>query len=108
MVQTGDPTGTGKGGQSIWDAPFEDEIRTTLKVRRIRHSWSRLLTLCPSFVQFPSASSKVTPVCDAPHCGFKHRAALRGIAKSGALANARAEEGRLPYAAEISHEWAAG
>ena len=32
MIQTGDPTGTGKGGQSIYDAPFADEIRGTLKV----------------------------------------------------------------------------
>lgn len=31
MVQTGDPTGTGKGGQSIWGTPFPDEIRSTLK-----------------------------------------------------------------------------
>ena len=31
MIQTGDPTGTGKGGQSIWGRPFEDEIRSTLK-----------------------------------------------------------------------------
>ncbi|MBW0472782.1 hypothetical protein O181_012497 [Austropuccinia psidii MF-1] len=31
MIQTGDPTGTGKGGQSIWGKPFADEIRSTLK-----------------------------------------------------------------------------
>ncbi|KAJ6623990.1 peptidyl-prolyl cis-trans isomerase-like 3 [Mycena sp. CBHHK59/15] len=31
MVQTGDPTGSGKAGQSIWGKPFPDEIRTTLK-----------------------------------------------------------------------------
>lgn len=31
MIQGGDPTGTGKGGQSIWGKPFADEIRTTLK-----------------------------------------------------------------------------
>ncbi|KAH6913436.1 cyclophilin-like domain-containing protein [Coprinopsis sp. MPI-PUGE-AT-0042] len=31
IVQTGDPSGTGKTGQSIWGAPFEDEIRSTLK-----------------------------------------------------------------------------
>lgn len=31
MVQTGDPSGSGKGGQSIWGAPFSDEIRSTLK-----------------------------------------------------------------------------
>ncbi|XP_050022547.1 peptidyl-prolyl cis-trans isomerase-like 3 isoform X2 [Dermacentor andersoni] len=31
MVQTGDPTGTGKGGESIWGAKFADEIRDELK-----------------------------------------------------------------------------
>ncbi|KAL8284133.1 hypothetical protein RQP46_004882 [Phenoliferia psychrophenolica] len=31
MIQTGDPTGTGKGGQSIWGKPFADEVRGTLK-----------------------------------------------------------------------------
>ncbi|GEM09283.1 peptidyl-prolyl cis-trans isomerase-like 3 [Rhodotorula toruloides] len=31
MIQTGDPTGTGKGGQSIWGRPFPDEVRSTLK-----------------------------------------------------------------------------
>lgn len=38
MIQTGDPTGTGKGGQSIWGNPFPDEIRSTLKVCRFFHS----------------------------------------------------------------------
>lgn len=32
MIQTGDPTGTGKGGQSIWGHQFADEIRSTIKV----------------------------------------------------------------------------
>ncbi|PSR78993.1 hypothetical protein PHLCEN_2v7180 [Hermanssonia centrifuga] len=31
MIQTGDPSGSGKGGQSIWGKPYEDEIRSTLK-----------------------------------------------------------------------------
>ncbi|MDE7217400.1 MAG: peptidylprolyl isomerase, partial [Helicobacter sp.] len=26
MIQGGDPTGTGRGGSSIWNKPFEDEI----------------------------------------------------------------------------------
>ncbi|MDP8252877.1 MAG: peptidylprolyl isomerase [Candidatus Kaelpia aquatica] len=26
MVQGGDPTGTGSGGESIWSEPFEDEV----------------------------------------------------------------------------------
>ncbi|KAJ3142850.1 Peptidyl-prolyl cis-trans isomerase-like 3 [Geranomyces variabilis] len=31
MVQTGDPAGTGKGGNSIWGRKFDDEIKPTLK-----------------------------------------------------------------------------
>lgn len=31
MLQTGDPTGTGKGGNSIWGDKFEDELSDTLK-----------------------------------------------------------------------------
>jgi peptidyl-prolyl cis-trans isomerase-like 3 len=31
MVQTGDPTNTGKQGKSIWGTPFEDEIKPTLR-----------------------------------------------------------------------------
>ncbi|GAA5808030.1 cytochrome P450 monooxygenase 4 [Mucor flavus] len=31
MLQTGDPTGTGKGGNSIWGRKFNDEIRSALK-----------------------------------------------------------------------------
>lgn len=31
MIQTGDPTGTGKGGKSIWGAKFEDEFRESVK-----------------------------------------------------------------------------
>jgi peptidylprolyl isomerase len=26
MIQSGDPTGTGRGGHSIWNKPFKDEI----------------------------------------------------------------------------------
>ncbi|NWF89221.1 MAG: peptidylprolyl isomerase [Ignavibacteriaceae bacterium] len=31
MIQGGDPTGTGMGGESIWGEPFEDEVNTGLK-----------------------------------------------------------------------------
>ena len=31
MIQTGDPTGTGSGGRSVWQKPFENEIRKHLK-----------------------------------------------------------------------------
>lgn len=35
MIQTGDPSGSGKGGQSIWGEPFGDEVRSTLKARNL-------------------------------------------------------------------------
>lgn len=31
MIQGGDPTGTGRGGESIWGKPFVDEISPNLK-----------------------------------------------------------------------------
>lgn len=31
MIQGGDPTGTGRGGESIWGKPFEDEVSSTLQ-----------------------------------------------------------------------------
>lgn len=31
MIQGGDPTGTGRGGDSIWGLPFEDEVNPNLK-----------------------------------------------------------------------------
>jgi cyclophilin family peptidyl-prolyl cis-trans isomerase len=49
MIQAGDPTGTGKGGQSIWGKPFPDEIRSTLKVgtslRSILHADRNAVTI---------------------------------------------------------------
>ncbi|NRA90264.1 MAG: peptidylprolyl isomerase [Simkaniaceae bacterium] len=34
MIQGGDPTGTGRGGESIWGKPFEDECTTKEKFDR--------------------------------------------------------------------------
>ncbi|KII72705.1 Peptidyl-prolyl cis-trans isomerase-like 3 [Thelohanellus kitauei] len=31
MIQTGDPTGTGKNGKSVWGTKFEDEFDSSLK-----------------------------------------------------------------------------
>ena len=43
MIQGGDPTGTGRGGQSIWGAKFPDEIRDHLK-----HTHRGLLSMANS------------------------------------------------------------
>lgn len=34
MIQCGDPTGTGRGGDSIWGKPFADECSSTLSFNR--------------------------------------------------------------------------
>ncbi|MBI4707297.1 MAG: peptidylprolyl isomerase [Candidatus Omnitrophica bacterium] len=31
MIQGGDPTGTGRGGESVWGKPFEDEVSVDVK-----------------------------------------------------------------------------
>ncbi|MFA5361903.1 MAG: peptidylprolyl isomerase [Candidatus Omnitrophota bacterium] len=31
MIQGGDPTGTGRGGESIWGKPFEDEVKSEVR-----------------------------------------------------------------------------
>lgn len=43
MVQTGDPTGTGRGGSSIYGEQFEDEIKQTLK-----HTGAGILSMANS------------------------------------------------------------
>lgn len=34
MIQTGDPTGTGRGGDSLWGGSFKDEVRSDVKFDR--------------------------------------------------------------------------
>lgn len=34
MVQGGDPTGTGRGGKSLWDREFEDEVTPDLRFEK--------------------------------------------------------------------------
>lgn len=43
MIQTGDPTGTGRGGQSAWGQSFEDEINPSLK-----HTGAGILSMANS------------------------------------------------------------
>lgn len=37
IIQTGDPTGTGKGGESFYGEPFQDEKHGRLRFNRYAH-----------------------------------------------------------------------
>ena len=45
MIQAGDPTGTGRGGESIYGGKFEDEIHTELHHTGAGALWHPLCTM---------------------------------------------------------------
>jgi peptidyl-prolyl cis-trans isomerase-like 3 len=90
MVQGGDPTGTGKGGESIWGGKFPDEIRAELT-----HSARGTLSMANSgpgtnasqffitYAKHPHLDNSQCPSCAAqcpmpaaaaPHCCFSKAA----------------------------------
>lgn len=40
MLQTGDPTNSGRGGESIWGKAFKDEIHSRIKFNHRGQVWS--------------------------------------------------------------------
>ena len=61
MIQGGDPTGTGRGGQSIWGSTFEDEF--DVKLRNYRGALSMANAgPCTNGSQFFIVQAKEVPV----------------------------------------------
>jgi len=66
MCQSGDPTGTGRGGQSIWGKPFEDEFDDSLSFD------SRGLLACANKGIHTNGSQFFITFAPTPHLNHKH------------------------------------
>jgi peptidyl-prolyl cis-trans isomerase-like 1 len=75
MVQTGDPTGTGRGGSSIYGEKFEDEIRGDLK-----HTGAGVLSMANSGPNTNGSQFFIT-LAPTPWLDGKHT--IFGRVKSG-------------------------
>jgi len=66
VIQAGDPTGTGRGGDSAFGGPFEDEIR-----RELKHTGAGVLSMANSGPGTNKSQFFVT-LAPTPHLDGKH------------------------------------
>ena len=85
MVQGGDPTGTGRGGSSIYGEKFEDEIHAGLK-----HTGAGVLSMANSGPNTNGSQFSITlaptPWLDGKHTIFgRVKGGLRMVQRMGLL-----------------------
>ncbi|KAL8824872.1 MAG: hypothetical protein Q9191_004764 [Dirinaria sp. TL-2023a] len=83
MIQTGDPTGTGRGGSSIYGEKFEDEINPSLK-----HTGAGVLSMANSGPNTNGSQFFITlaptPWLDGKHTIFgRVKSGLRVVQRMG-------------------------
>lgn len=91
MIQTGDPTGTGRGGSSIYGDKFEDEISTSLK-----HTGAGILSMANSGPNTNGSQFFITlaptPWLDGKHTIFGRVTRGMGVVKRIGLVRTGVED----------------
>jgi peptidyl-prolyl cis-trans isomerase-like 1 len=91
MIQTGDPTGTGRGGSSIYGEKFGDEISSSLK-----HTGAGILSMANSGPNTNGSQFFITlaptPWLDGKHTIFGRVTRGMGVVKRMGLVRTGAED----------------
>jgi peptidyl-prolyl cis-trans isomerase-like 1 len=91
MLQTGDPTGTGRGGSSIYGEKFEDEIHPALK-----HTGAGILSMANAGPNTNGSQFFITlaptPWLDGKHTIFGRVTRGLGVVKRMGLVKTGAED----------------
>lgn len=93
MIQGGDPTGTGRGGASLWGGKFGDEFSKDL-----RHTGAGILSMANAGPNTNGSQFFIT-LAPTPHLDNKHTIfgrVSRGMAVVERLGNVRTDGGDRP------------
>lgn len=98
MIQGGDPTGTGSGGESIWGKPFKDEFNS-----KLTHSGRGVVSMANSGPQ-TNGSQFFILYKSANHLNFKHTVfgnAVGGLTTLAAMEKVPVDDSDRPLVRKI-------